>query len=322
MEKIPVAFIGLGRIASLLEDDPLREKPCTHAGAVAANPDCTIVAGADIDHNRRTLFAKRWHCSVYADAETMIKTHSPQIVIIATGPELHERYCALASEYKVPVIICEKPLADTLKQARRIVRTGSRILVNHERRYSAPYIRAKEVLDSGRLGRLLSIKATLCMGGKNRSLRNVLWNDGTHLIDAIHFLSGSTIQKQSEVRASQLDSKTGTVFLTGTLESSIPFFIEVGAERDFLAFEIDCTSEYGRIQIGNDIFGIWESGPSPYAQGFRSLIKTTETVSGPTGYFINMIADAVVGVRDKNHVLRSSAADGLAVIEYLDKLAH
>ncbi|GHV88670.1 hypothetical protein AGMMS50267_10300 [Spirochaetia bacterium] len=41
MKKIPVAIIGLGRIASLLEDDRLREKPCTHAGAITANPDCS-----------------------------------------------------------------------------------------------------------------------------------------------------------------------------------------------------------------------------------------------------------------------------------------
>jgi hypothetical protein len=35
-EKIPAAIIGLGRIASLLEKDGRREKPCTHAGAIAA----------------------------------------------------------------------------------------------------------------------------------------------------------------------------------------------------------------------------------------------------------------------------------------------
>jgi hypothetical protein len=37
MDKISVAIVGLGRIGSLLEEDPRREKPCTHAGAIAAN---------------------------------------------------------------------------------------------------------------------------------------------------------------------------------------------------------------------------------------------------------------------------------------------
>ncbi|MBW9226962.1 gfo/Idh/MocA family oxidoreductase, partial [Leptospira interrogans] len=31
---IPVLLIGLGRIASLLEKDSLRNHPCTHAGAI------------------------------------------------------------------------------------------------------------------------------------------------------------------------------------------------------------------------------------------------------------------------------------------------
>ena len=41
------AVVGLGRIGSLLEDDRLREKPCTHAGAAAANPGLILCAGKD-----------------------------------------------------------------------------------------------------------------------------------------------------------------------------------------------------------------------------------------------------------------------------------
>ena len=37
MEKIRCCIAGLGRIGSILEDDRLREKPCTHAGAIKRN---------------------------------------------------------------------------------------------------------------------------------------------------------------------------------------------------------------------------------------------------------------------------------------------
>jgi hypothetical protein len=43
MEKISAAIVGLGRIAGMLEEDSLREKPCTHAGAITANSDCVLV---------------------------------------------------------------------------------------------------------------------------------------------------------------------------------------------------------------------------------------------------------------------------------------
>ncbi|MDR2028660.1 MAG: gfo/Idh/MocA family oxidoreductase, partial [Treponema sp.] len=62
---------------------------------------------------------------------------------------------------------------------------------------------------------------------------------------------------------------------------------------------------------------VWESGPSPYAEQFRSLKKTEETFNGPTGYFANMMADAAAFVRDPAREPQSSALDGLRVIEYL-----
>ena len=40
--KPRVAVIGLGRIAWLMDDDPLRAKPCTHVGAYV-NRGCNIV---------------------------------------------------------------------------------------------------------------------------------------------------------------------------------------------------------------------------------------------------------------------------------------
>lgn len=330
MKKIPVALVGLGRIASLLESDPLREKPCTHAGAVIANPHCALVAGADIDPERRKLFAEQWRCPAYEDAETMIRTHRPGLLIIATHPDSHARYCALAADLGVPAVICEKPLADTLQNARSIAelhqRGRIRILTNHERRYSADYIQAKAFLEEGRLGELLSLRATLYMGITQRIV-DVLWHDGTHLVDALMFLSGSRLKHQKKWGA-RLTSREGTAFLGAFLEQNpppkgeiegknIPVLLEIGAGRDHLVFEIECSCRKGRLRIGNGLFELWESGPSPYAQGFRSLKKTQEGFPGPTGYFASMLQDAVRCVRERDHQPSSGAPEGLRVIEYL-----
>jgi predicted dehydrogenase len=325
LEKIPVAIIGLGRIASLLEDDTLREKPCTHAGAIAANPGCTIAAGCDLDADRRRLFAERWHRPVYADADTMLAEHTSKIVHIATHPDSHYHYCALAARHEVPVVVCEKPLADTLRSARKIEalhRKGFiRILTNHERRYSADYLKAKAILDGNRLGPLLSVRAVLYMG-KTRRLLDVFWHDGTHLADAAMFLTGATLQHRN-CRGARLDSRTGTAWLEGVLEKKaerIPFIMEIGAGRDHLVFELEFSCANGRLRIGNGVFEVWESAESPYAEGFRSLKKTADTFEGPTGYFANMMADALACYRDPALLPRSGAADGLRVIEYLNSV--
>ncbi|MDR3335110.1 MAG: Gfo/Idh/MocA family oxidoreductase [Treponema sp.] len=326
MEKIPVAIIGLGRIASLLDDDPLREKPCTHAGAINANPDCSLVAGSDQDESRRRLFAEGRHCPVYADAAAMLKAHHPQLLHIATPPESHAQYCRLAAEYQVPVVVCEKPLADTLQGAQEIAalhrKGGIKIITNHERRYAEDYQQAKAILNRNLLGRLLSVKTTLYMG-RTRHLHSMLWDDGTHIVDILMFLTSSGLRQEASWGA-KLSDKTGSAFFQGYLEPEteawheVPFLIEVGAERDHLVFELDFSCERGRLRIGNGIYEVWESGPCPYADHFRSLRRTRETFTGLTGYFANMVQDAVACVREPGREPCSSALDGLRVIEYLN----
>ena len=339
MKKIRAAITGLGRIASLLEDDSRREKPCTHAGAIAANPGCELAGGCDAEEERRQLFAERWKVPVYADAAEMIRAQKPEIFVIATHPDSHYHYCRLAADSGVPVVICEKPLADTLSAARKIAALSRHgigtkdnlsapvIITNHERRYSADYMKAKEILAGGKLGDLLSVRAVLYMG-KNKRLLDVFWHDGTHLADAIMFLSGLTLKHRRRWGA-KLRELAGTAWLEGELVKHdaghdnsvpVPVITEVGAGRDHLVFEMEFSCAKGRLQIGNGVFQVWESDESPYAEKFRSLKLSNEKFYGPTGYFANMIADAVSCVRDPSKHPVSSAADGLNVIKYLSSV--
>ena len=346
MEKIKAAVIGLGRIASLLEEDTLREKPCTHAGAIAANNDCILAAGCDTDEERRKLFAEKWgknlprttqttrtitneneQVKVYSNAKEMINAVKPQILSIATHPDSHYEYCRLAAEMKVPVVICEKPLADNIGEAKKIAklaRSGKPIIItNHERRYSGDYIRTKEILKETKLGNLIAVRASLYMG-KTARLIDQFWHDGTHLADAIMFLTDGVL-KHKRSWGAKLNSRSGTAWLEGkikrlTTDDSIPVIFEIGAGRDHLVFEIEFSCEKGRLRIGNGVFEVLESVPSPYAEKFRSLHGTGEAFSGPTGYFANMLKDAVACVKDPAKQPVSGAIDGLRVIEYLNSV--
>ena len=360
MEKIKAAIVGLGRIASLLEDDERREKPCTHAGAIRDNPGCTLAAGCDLSEERRRLFAGRWEVPVFSDASEMIRAVNPQILVIATHPDSHLEYCRLANKMLIPVVICEKPLAGTLGDARKIAsfakqssiakQSSSRaasqgkttIIVNHERRYSEDYIKAKSIISSGKLGKLLSVRSVLYMG-KTQKLLDVFWHDGTHLVDAIMYLTGMRL-KHHRHSGARLTSSAGTAWLEAKLLGSkpshnnptptpvvieigagrdhydptpTPVVIEIGAGRDHLVFEIEFSFEKGRLRIGNGIFEIWESGECPYAEKFRSLIKTEENFTEKTALFANMISDAVSCVHDSGRKPLSAAEDGLDVIRYL-----
>jgi hypothetical protein len=134
------------------------------------------------------------------------------------------------------------------------------------------------------------------------------------------FLTGRTLRHRRSWGAS-LTTKEGTAYLEALLgdrgAKPVPCVIEVGARRDHLVFEMEFSCEQGRLRIGNGVYEVWESVESPYAEGFRSLTLTPERFEGSTGYFANMVADAVACVRDIARRPRSGAGDGLRVIEYL-----
>ncbi|MFQ3621892.1 MAG: Gfo/Idh/MocA family oxidoreductase, partial [Spirochaetales bacterium] len=196
--RIPCAIIGLGRIGSLLEQDPLREKPATHAGAIVDNPQCHLLGGYDTNPQRCAEFSSTWGVPAdFPSAEAMLRALKPKIVHIATHPDSHAYYTELAAKEGVSVVVCEKPLTDTWQNALRILRLHQKkvikVITNHERRYSADYVYAKQQIEQHTFGQLLSIYARLYFG-YSTPLYKQLYHDGTHLIDCISFLTGNPLQ--------------------------------------------------------------------------------------------------------------------------------
>ncbi len=321
MGTIPAAIIGLGRIASLLEDDPLREKPCTHAGALVASGRCAITGGMDREADRRRSFSRRWNTPAFDDARAMVRAVKPQILVIASDPESHTRYVRLAVRESVPVVICEKPLAHNLLSARRIVRLErsgkSRVVVNHERRFSRDYRLVRDAVMREQFGELLSVRGILYFG-KTARHDQVLLHDGTHLIDAIHYVCDDRIGVTR--RVGNVRSSDSTVYVHGTLKGrSIPVVLEVGAGRDYLHLETELTFSAGRIRVGNGIFSWERSEKSPYYTGYRSLAPQPRIVPSPTGYFSGMVQEAIRLVDDPRGRSRSSAADAWEALRVVDR---
>ncbi len=313
---------GLGRIASTLEKDSLREKPCTHIGAIVENPDCVLISGCDRDAEARRRFLDDWGSldpvpQVFAYIDELLSAEVPDILIVATYPESHHYMVKKAAKAGVPVVVCEKPVAETLRDAGKIAkihRAGrTKVLVNHERRYSADYRAVRSLLADRRYGAVCSVRATLYFG-KTTRLKDMLLHDGTHLVDIINFLLAGPLRLSR--RFGTFRSKQGSAFLFGKA-GEVPVVVEVGAGRDHLVFEVEISCKKGRVRVGNGVLRFEKSAESPYYEGYRSLVPDEVPVIGKTGYFSNMIADAVRCVREAGHCPDSSAADALQVMRFI-----
>lgn len=317
---IRCAIIGLGRIGSTLEFDRLREKPASHAGAIAAHPECDIVAGCDLDPAKREAFAKAWKCNnLYDEYARLLDECEIDILHIATTPETHRTILKCALAHTIPVIVCEKPLASNLddaeKMARMAKKSRSHIVINHERRYAVNYAHVKKIIDSRQYGRAVSIIAKVHMGYRSKAA-DVLLDDGTHMLDLLSFLTDCKLKVQHVVGD---PSSRNTPLAALMTAGEVTILLEVGPGRDHIVFEVDISFEKGRVRVGNGIYEEYESAESPYYERMKSLRK--KDISFPkTEYFKRMFDDAVALFKGEKQRPESSIEDGLEAMRVIDRI--
>ena len=201
----------------------------THAYAVHNLPYyyhpllyCAKVAGVcTTSAERSRAYAEQYGLGrAYENVESMIADETIDIIDICTPNELHFD-TVLAALKAGKYVLCEKPLCVTTEQARAIADAekssgvfGGMVFNN---RFMAPILRAKLLIDQGRLGRLLSFhcayehnsstfaekepgwKQTAAHGG------GVLNDLGSHAVDLIYHLCGEfdCVQGLSQIAFAQ-----------------------------------------------------------------------------------------------------------------------
>jgi predicted dehydrogenase len=186
MHPYQVGIIGCGRPRSV-EGATGFGMSHAHAEGYKASPDAQIVALADINlDNARAFQAEHGGERVYADYRAMLAQEKLDIVSISTWPHLHAPMVIDCAQAGVKAVHCEKPMAPTYGEAVRMLqaceRNGVQLTFNHQRRFGAPYRRAKELLKAGWIGDLQRLEGA-CPN---------LFDWGTHWFDMLFFYNDET----------------------------------------------------------------------------------------------------------------------------------
>jgi len=150
------AVVGVGRVGSMLADDPLLAGDIfTHAEAYTKSELTDLVALCDTDRWRLDTAGTRWNIdALFTDAATMMAAAMPEIVSVCTPTPSHlEVVRALVAAKKPPrVILCEKPLTRTLADAEEMARIAARrgvtIATIYIPRFAQNIIALKAYIDS------------------------------------------------------------------------------------------------------------------------------------------------------------------------------
>ena len=122
------------------------------------------------------------------NVESVLADKTVKAVVIALPAESHYEYGAKALRAGKDVFV-EKPLAldlDHAKKLTEIALDGKRILmVGHLLRYHPAFLKLKDMIDKGMLGRLQYVYSTRLSLGKIRREENALWSFAPHDISMI-----------------------------------------------------------------------------------------------------------------------------------------
>ncbi len=144
--KLTVGLIGCGEFAKLHLEGLVR---CQHVGSViAADPDEAALAAM----HRRFGIIKRTE----SDWRAVIEDESVDVVEVVTPHDSHREISVAALEAGKHVI-CEKPIGRTLEEADAMLAAAEanarRLLISLPMLYYPAIVRAREMMQSGEIGR-------------------------------------------------------------------------------------------------------------------------------------------------------------------------
>src|SRR5690606_12125506 len=124
-----------------------------------------MVAFCDIEENRAREAAAKYGAegsAVYTDYRELLKDSSIDIVHVCTPNDSHAEISIAALESGKHVM-CEKPMAKTAADARRMVeaakRTGKKLTIGYNNRYRPDSMYLQQICSEGELGEIYFAKA-------------------------------------------------------------------------------------------------------------------------------------------------------------------
>jgi predicted dehydrogenase len=204
-----------------------------HAEAYVENVrailDAHLVGIADEDRARGEHFAARLGVQSFPTYEKLLAQHLDGVLVCSENAR-HRALVEMAAGAGVSVL-CEKPLATTLSDARAMIeacaRAGVTLMVAFPMRFSAPLLQARQAVDEGRVG-----KIACCIGtnqGQNPRLHRAwfankelagggaVMDHTVHLVDILRWYLRTEVDEVYAQTTSLLPGGNGEVETGGLI---------------------------------------------------------------------------------------------------------
>ncbi|MCE5251860.1 Gfo/Idh/MocA family oxidoreductase [bacterium] len=166
-----------------------------------------LVAIADLVEEKRNKAAKEYGIKPYADYREMIEKEKLDAISVVTPDSLHADIAVTGLEMGCHVL-CEKPMATTMKDCRRILKTsqerpGQIFMVDYHKRLDMYHIELERAVREGELGKIqygygymedrIEVSRDWFKNWPKDS--SPFWFIGTHFVDLIRWVIKSNAVK-------------------------------------------------------------------------------------------------------------------------------
>ncbi|GMW02923.1 MAG: oxidoreductase [Candidatus Hydrogenedentota bacterium] len=207
-KRFRAGIVGCGAISERL-----------HIPDYAVCPDAELVAFCDVDKSKAEALAARFapNARVYTDYNTMFADSTLDGVTV-TLPNVFHAPVAIAALKAGLHVMVEKPMATSAAEAQAMVAAAKKakrlLMVNQSQRRFAPHRKAREVVESGILGKILHVTAMFGHEGpenwsptgkwffqKDKARFGAMADLGVHKADLIRYITGKEVAQISAFTA-------------------------------------------------------------------------------------------------------------------------
>jgi predicted dehydrogenase len=147
-KEISLALVGPGLIGK------------KHIDLIIKNPASILSAIVAPFENHNIAIAQELNVPLFPNLEALFLKKNTDGIIIASPNIFHYEQGSFCIERKIPILI-EKPICDNFEDALKLVKlameNSSKVLIGHHREHSSIIKTAKNLIKSGKIGKIVSI---------------------------------------------------------------------------------------------------------------------------------------------------------------------
>ncbi len=310
--------VGCGRIGSRFSEEALIPGVFSHAQAWSEHSSSRLVGVCDSDGEEAERAGSRWKCEYFVKIEEALEAVAPDFVSVCTPDQSHLSVMEqLVRCRSIKVIVMEKPLSNSLSEARKIIEladaAGMQIALNYTRRFSPAFEYLQQGAKTRKWGAHYLSRFTYGKG---------LLHNGSHALDLLRWMFGEIISLRwisNPVVANGERAGDVEVMLEKgrALLQYVPESIATVFEGEFIFEEARWKFEMGGASWRH------QEVKSALFSGYNNFVDSEtlpdEFVSPLGGCLLRLIDNVIAHVVEKKS-LQCSGRDGLVLQEALENV--